>query len=70
MPLAPGTRLTTYQILAPLGVGGRGEVYRAIDTKLWFFLPNYDVTADGPQFLLIKGSEFEGLERRAGPGKN
>ena len=34
MPLAAGTRLGQYQILAPIGAGGMGEVYRASDTKL------------------------------------
>ena len=34
MSLAAGTRLGPYEIVAPIGAGGIGEVYRAKDTRL------------------------------------
>ncbi len=34
MALPAGTRLCTYEIISPLGVGGMGEVYRARDSRL------------------------------------
>ena len=34
MRLAPGARLSGYEVVSGLGEGGMGEVYRALDTTL------------------------------------
>src|SRR5580692_5792465 len=34
MSIAAGTRLGSYEVVAPIGAGGMGEVYQAHDTKL------------------------------------
>ncbi len=34
MALRAGTRLGPYEVLAPIGAGGMGEVYKANDTRL------------------------------------
>ena len=34
MPLTTGTRIGGYEIIALVGAGGMGEVYRARDTRL------------------------------------
>jgi serine/threonine protein kinase len=34
MALTSGTRIGSYEVLAAIGAGGMGEVYRARDTKL------------------------------------
>jgi len=55
MPLSAGDKLGPYEILAPLGAGGMGEVYRARDTRL-----NRDVA------IKISAQQFsERFEREA-----
>ena len=34
MPLSPGDKLGPYEIVAPIGKGGMGEVWKARDTRL------------------------------------
>jgi eukaryotic-like serine/threonine-protein kinase len=50
MPLSAGTKLGPYEILAPIGAGGMGEVYKANDTRL-------------DRIVAIKASKSEFSER-------
>jgi serine/threonine protein kinase len=59
MPLGPAARLGPYEIVAAIGAGGMGEVYRARDTRLDFRATaganaraQYAVARDG-RFLVI-----------------
>ena len=53
MSLSAGDKLGPYQILAPIGAGGMGKVYRAKDPRL-----NRDVA------IKVSGSQFsERFER-------
>lgn len=61
MPLATGTRLGAYEILAAIGAGGMGEVYQAHDTRL-----NRDVALKVlPEAFAADGDRVARFEREA-----
>lgn len=60
MPLSTGARLGPYEILAPIGKGGMGEVYRARDTRL-----NRDVAVKVLPQAFASESERERFQREA-----
>ncbi|HZE88868.1 MAG TPA: protein kinase [Verrucomicrobiae bacterium] len=61
MPIQPGTRLGPYEVLAPIGAGGMGEVYRARDTRL-----GRDVAVKAlPEHLASSPEARERFEREA-----
>ncbi len=61
MPLATGTRLGAYEIVAAIGAGGMGEVYQARDTRL-----NRDVALKVlPEAFAADGDRVARFEREA-----
>jgi hypothetical protein len=61
MPLTSGTRLGSYTIVAPIGAGGMGEVYRARDPRL-----NRDVAIKVlPEHLALDAAALARFEREA-----
>lgn len=59
MALAAGTKLGPYEVIAPLGAGGMGEVYRGRDLKL-----NRDIAIKILPDLLAKDQECLARFRR------
>lgn len=61
MTLTPGSRLGPYEVIAPLGAGGMGAVYRATDTRL-----GRDVALKVPaEALLGSPAAIERFQREA-----
>ncbi|HEY6767434.1 MAG TPA: protein kinase [Candidatus Sulfotelmatobacter sp.] len=61
MALTPGTRLSQYEIVSPLGAGGMGEVYRARDSRL-----NRDVAIKVlPKLLTTDSDRLHRFEQEA-----
>src|SRR5712692_7375410 len=63
MPILPGTKLGPYEVIASIGAGGMGEVYRAMDTRL-----NRMVAVKVLPAALARNREFRerfGVEARA-----
>ena len=61
MPLTPGTRLGSYEVIAAIGAGGMGEVYRARDGRL-----NREVAIKVlPERLGVDPAALERFEREA-----
>ncbi|HUF23517.1 MAG TPA: protein kinase [Vicinamibacterales bacterium] len=61
MKHTPGTRLGPYEVIAPIGAGGMGEVYRARDTRL-----NRDVAIKVlPEMFALDAERIARFEREA-----
>src|SRR5688572_27790529 len=63
MSLGPGTRLGPYEVVALLGVGGMGEVYRGRDTRLKRDIAIKIVRSPDPQVVRRFEQESEAAGR-------
>ena len=61
MSLRPGTRIGAYDIVAVIGSGGMGEVYRAMDSRL-----NRDIAIKALPEAFNRDSERVAREEEAG----
>jgi serine/threonine protein kinase len=67
MPLAIGTRIGPYEIMAAIGRGGMGEVYRARDTRLRREVaiktmgPRFEAKSDAQERLLREARAVSAL---------
>lgn len=61
MSLSPGTKIGSYEVVAPIGAGAMGEVYRARDAEL-----NREVALKTlPEFLAADSARVARLRREA-----
>ena len=65
MTIAAGSRLGPYEILAPLGAGGMGEVWRARDTRLQRDVALKAISSDPPGTEASRFARFEAEARSA-----
>lgn len=57
MAIKAGQKLGLYEVLALVGAGGKGEVYKAFKVRVNFYAPVlstlfYSVSKDGQRFLI------------------
>jgi len=64
MALAPGTKLGQYEVIAPIGAGGMGEVSTVDSGNRLDVSRGYDASADGNEFFAVRDVSKSDPERR------